>query len=113
MTVVYENAHDALLVINKLKKCGGGMCAALNGEILATLELPLAGLMSLKPAEELSIDSKKMKQANIDLGLVGMKNPILRIVTLALPVIPEVKMSDLGLVDVATKVILPLFPEYK
>ena len=113
LTVVYENAHDALLVINKLKKCGGGMCAALNGEILATLELPLAGLMSLKPAEELSIDSKKMKQANIDLGLVGMKNPILRIVTLALPVIPEVKMSDLGLVDVATKVILPLFPEYK
>ncbi len=110
LTVVYENENDALLVVNKLKECGGGMCAALNGEILATLELPLAGLMSLKPAEELSIDSKKMKKADEELGLVGMQNPILRIVALALPVIPEAKMSDLGLVDVATKTIVPLFP---
>ncbi len=110
LTVVYENENDALLVVNKLKECGGGMCAALNGEILATLELPLAGLMSLKPAEELSIDSKKMKKADEELGLVGMQNPILRIVALALPVIPEAKMSDLGLVDVATKTIIPLFP---
>lgn len=88
------------------------MCAALNGEILATLELPLAGLMSLKPAEELSIDSKKMKKADEELGLVGMQNPILRIVALALPVIPDAKMSDLGLVDVATKTIIPLFPNH-
>ncbi len=110
LTVVYENENDALLVVNKLKECGGGMCAALNREILATLELPLAGLMSLKPAEELSIDSKKMKKADEELGLVGMQNPILRIVALALPVIPEAKMSDLGLVDVATKTIIPLFP---
>lgn len=112
LTVVYENENDALLVVNKLKECGGGMCAALNGEILATLELPLAGLMSLKPAEELSIDSKKMKKADEELGLVGMQNPILRIVALALPVIPDAKMSDLGLVDVATKTIIPLFPNH-
>ena len=111
LTVVYDNPEDALLVANKLKECGGGMCAAYNGEILATLELPLAGLMSLKPAEELSVDSKKMKQANYTLGLTEMENPLLRIVTLALPVIPEVKMSDLGLVDVATKTLIPLFPE--
>ena len=67
--------------------------------------------MSLKSAEELSVDSKKMKQANVDLGLTDMENPLLRIVTLALPVIPEVKMSDLGLVNVATKTIIPLFSD--
>ena len=40
-----------------------------------------------------------------------MENPLLRIVTLALPVIPEVKMSDLGLVDVLTKKIIPFYAE--
>ena len=51
-----------------------------------------------------------MKVANRALGLTEMENPLLRIVTLALPVIPEVKMSDLGLVDVNRKKIIPIFP---
>ncbi len=80
-----------------------------DGEILHTLQLSLAGLISLKPAEELAIDNAQMKEANRALGLVDMENPLLRIVTLALPVIPEVKMSDLGLIDVLTKSIIPTF----
>lgn len=111
LTVVYDNEADALLVANTLKECGGGMCAAYNGTVLSTLPLPLAGLMSLKSAEELSIVSQKMKQAIVELGLTDMENPLLRIVTLALPVIPEVKMSDLGLVDVLTKKIVPFYAE--
>ena len=109
LTVVYDNEVDALLVANTLKECGGGMCAAYNGTVLSTLPLPLAGLMSLKSAEELSVVSQKMKQAIVELGLTDMENPLLRIVTLALPVIPEVKMSDLGLVDVLTKKIVPFY----
>ena len=111
LTVVYDNETDALLVANTLKECGGGMCAAYNGTVLSTLPLPLAGLMSLKSAEELSVVSQKMKQAIVELGLTDMENPLLRIVTLALPVIPEVKMSDLGLVDVLTKKIVPFYAE--
>ena len=111
LTVVYDNERDALLVANTLKECGGGMCAAYNGTVLSTLPLPLAGLMSLKSAEELSVVSQKMKQAIVELGLTDMENPLLRIVTLALPVIPEVKVSDLGLVDVLTKKIIPFYAE--
>ena len=111
LTVVYDNERYALLVANTLKECGGGMCAAYNGTVLSTLPLPLAGLMSLKSAEELSVVSQKMKQAIVELGLTDMENPLLRIVTLALPVIPEVKMSDLGLVDVLTKKIVPFYAE--
>ena len=111
LTVVYDNEKDALRVANTLKECGGGMCAAYNGTVLSTLPLPLAGLMSLKSAEELSVVSQKMKQAIVELGLTDMENPLLRIVTLALPVIPEVKMSDLGLVDVLTKKIVPFYAE--
>ena len=76
------------------------MCAVKDGRILHTLALPLAGLMSLKSAQELSPDARQMKQADEEVGLTGLENPLLRIVTLALPVIPAVKMSDLGLVDV-------------
>ncbi len=109
LTIVYDTADNALLAANELKKVGGGMCAVKDGEILHTLELPLAGLISLKKAEELAVDNQKMKEANRALGLTAMENPILRIVTLALPVVPNAKMSDLGLIDVNTKEIIPLF----
>ena len=110
LTIVYENPKDALLAALELKKSHGGMSAVKDGEVLHTLALPLAGLMSLKGAEELAIDSAKMKEANRALGLT-IKNPLLRIVTLALPVIPDVKMSDLGLVDVLEKKLIPILKE--
>ena len=111
LTIVYDDPADALMAAEELKRVGGGMCAVKDGQILHTLELPLAGLISLKKAEDLAADSAKMKEANRKLGLTEMENPLLRIVTLALPVIPEAKMSDLGLVDVNHKKILPVFPE--
>ena len=78
------------MAAEELARTGGGMCAVKEGKILHTLALPLAGLMSLKPAEELAEDSAVMKDANRALGLTNMENPLLRIVTLALPVIPDV-----------------------
>lgn len=52
-----------------------------------------------------------MKDSLIGLGLKEIYNPLLRIATLALPVIPEVKMSDLGIIEVATQKIIPLLVE--
>lgn len=109
LTIVFDTAENALIAANELIACGGGMYAVKDGQIVHTLKLPLAGLISLLTAEELAVDSKKMKEANEILGLVGMENPLLRIVTLALPVIPNVKMSDLGLIDVLSKEIIPFF----
>lgn len=108
LTIVYDSSLEALKAAEQLASKGGGMCAVKAGKILYTLELPLAGLMSLKPAEELAEESAKMKEANRSLGLTNMENPLLRIVTLALPVIPNGKMSDMGLVDVNEKKIVPL-----
>ena len=65
--------------------------------------------MSLKDAPSLAIDNQKMKEAINQLGLVDIHNPLLRIVTLSLPVVPYVKMTDLGLVDVAKKEFIDLF----
>lgn len=109
LVIVYDTPGNALMAANALKACGGGICAVKDNEILHTLELPLAGLMSLKEAKDLIVDSKKMKEAINQLGLIDIHNPLLRIVTLCLPVVPYVKISDLGLVDVINKKILPLF----
>ncbi|MDD6466591.1 MAG: adenine deaminase [Erysipelotrichaceae bacterium] len=109
LTVVYDTAVNALVAANRLKEVGGGMCAVEDGQILHTLELPIGGLLSPKPVEELSKDAACMKEANRKLGLREMENPMMRIVTLALPVIPEAKMSDLGLINVFTKEMIPLY----
>ena len=61
-------------------------------------------------SEETAARATKMKQALRELGL-QMTNPLLRIATLALPVVPEAKFTDLGLVDVMSKSFVPLFPE--
>ena len=67
--------------------------------------------MSLKPARELAKDAALMKEANRAVGLDFLENPLLRIATLALPVAPNAKMSDMGLVDVNNKVLIPLFAD--
>jgi len=109
LTVVYDNIENALIAVNEIKRAHGGMCAVLDGKVLHTLALPVGGLLSLKPAEELSLDAKQMKEANRKLGMTEFENPLLRIVTLALPVIPNVKMSDMGLVDVNRKEFISMF----
>ena len=62
--------------------------------------------MSTRPAEEISVQAETMKKSLREMGLTEIKNPLLRIVTLALPVIPKVKMSDLGVIDVLKKEII-------
>ena len=109
LVIVYDRPDNAILAANKLIECGGGMCAVNDGKVLYTLELPLAGLMSLKDAHELSKENQKMKEAINQLGLVDIHNPLLRIVTLSLPVVPFIKITDLGLVDVNKKEFIPLF----
>ena len=109
LTIVYDNAKNALIAANQIKEVAGGMVAVADGSIIHTLALPIGGLLSPKPAEDLAIDANLMKAANYQLGLTAMENPLLRIVTLALPVVPNVKMSDLGLIEVNTKQFIPLF----
>ncbi len=108
LAIVYDDPNDAYKVAMDIKEANGGMSAVLNGETLYTLALPLAGLMSLKEGKELYLESEKMKEADRKLGMT-QENPLLRIATIALPVIPDVKMSDVGCIDVNTKTFIPLF----
>ncbi len=109
MTIVYDNPENAYLVYQDLVEMKGGMSCAVDKKTEANLQLSVAGLLSTKPCRELAKEAGLMKKALRELGLTEISNPLLRIVTLALPVIPSAKMSDLGMVDVLKQEIIPLF----
>lgn len=111
LTIVYDKPENAAVAANELIACGGGMTAVDEGKVLHTLKLEVGGLMTKLEAKELSREAAAMKEVEAGLGLSTLENPLLRIVTLALPVIPDVKMSDLGLVDVSKKTIIPFLAE--
>lgn len=111
LTITYDDPKNAFVVAKDLIEIGGGISCAKNGKFIEHLELPIAGLLSKKPCKELAEEAAKMKKALRGLGLIDIKNPLLRIATLALIVIPNAKMSDLGMIDVLTQEIKGLFVE--
>jgi adenine deaminase len=91
-----EIAH----ALNTLIDSGGGFCAVCEGQVEALLSLPVAGLLSLESAETIAADISRLKEACRALGVV-LDEPFLQMAFLALPVIPSLKITDRGLVDVS------------
>ena len=95
---VEEKAMAA--AVNELIKMGGGFVAVNeNGEVMASLSLQIAGLMSLEPAPVVAEGMDKLLKAAKDLGS-ALPQPFLTLAFLALPVIPSLKITDRGLFDV-------------
>lgn len=92
--------------IRELKKSGGGLVTVRDGKTLSLLELPVAGLMSDKPAEEVAKELRDIHKSVKCLGC-GVESPFMELAFLALPVIPELKITDKGLVDVREFRIVP------
>ena len=111
LTMVYFDPKDAMVAANELIACGGGMTAVKDGEVLNTLRLEVGGLMTKLDAEELTVEAAKMKEIERGMGITVPVNPLLRIVSLALPVVPYVKLTDLGMVDTTNQTMIPLFAE--
>jgi len=101
------NDPDILLAVETLKRLGGGLCAVNNGKVLSELALPIAGLVSDKPALEVVADLAAIAKAAASLG-VKVHAPFMALSFLALPVIPHLKLTDKGLVDVDAFKIVPL-----
>ncbi|MBJ7578834.1 adenine deaminase [Devosia sp. MC532] len=99
ITVVGATDADMALAVNRLIELGGGFVVANEGEITAELALPIAGLMSLKPFEEVAHDLHILREAAKALDCV-LPEPFLQVAFLALPVIPHLKLTDRGLFDV-------------
>ncbi|MGJ8543837.1 MAG: adenine deaminase [Sulfitobacter sp.] len=99
MIVVGTDAEQMALAANRLRAVGGGITIFREGEELAMVELPIAGLMSDQPAADVAAKAEQMMQAMRDCGC-KLNNAYMQHSLLALVVIPELRISDLGLVDV-------------
>jgi len=99
IAVVGADYADMALAANRLGQIEGGFVVVRDGQVLAELPLPVAGLMSLEPFEVVRDRLTALRAAARTLG-VTLEEPFLQLAFLALPVIPALKITDRGLVDV-------------
>ncbi len=99
ITVVGANDEDMAAAVNRLKDIEGGFVVVRDGKVLAELPLPIAGLMSDKTFEEVHTALVILRKAAKSLGTT-LQEPFLQVAFLPLPVIPHLKITDKGLVDV-------------
>jgi len=97
--VVGTNDEDIFTAIKEVERLQGGLVVTANGKVLASLSLPIAGLLSNEPLEIVVDKLEKLEQTAKDLGAT-LPSPFATLSFLALPVIPELRLTDLGLVDV-------------
>ena len=95
---VGTNDRDIFTAIKEIERLQGGLVVA-DGKVLASLALPIAGLLSDEPLETVVNKLEKLEQLAKDLGTT-LPSPFAALSFLALPVIPELRLTDLGLVDV-------------
>lgn len=99
VVVVGTNDQDMLECFKWMKTNGGGFVAINNGKVEGSLALPIAGLMTEQPYRVVYKHLKALRKASKRLGC-KLEEPFLQLAFLCLPVIPSLKITDLGLVDV-------------
>ncbi len=110
MIVVGTDRASMATAANRLAEVGGGVTVWKDGAEIALVELPVAGLMSDSPAAEVAAKAQRMVAAMAECGCT-LNNAYMQHSLLALVVIPELRISDLGLVDVTRFELTPLFEE--
>lgn len=110
MIVIGTNDDDMLKAIKELVKSQGGKVIVKDGEVVAKLELPIAGLMSEESAQTVIQKGEELKQGEKLVGC-ALDEPFMTMAFLSLSVIPEIKLTDKGLMDVMSGNFTDLFIE--
>ncbi|MGC9358728.1 MAG: adenine deaminase C-terminal domain-containing protein, partial [Anaerolineae bacterium] len=97
--------------VEAVKDLGGGLVAVADGRVLGSVPLPIGGLMSDRPVEEVREQMQLLLDAASELGS-SLGDPFMQLGFLALEVIPKLKLTDKGLVDVDKFDFVPLWVEY-
>ncbi len=108
LVIVGTNDVDMLIAAHEVERLRGGLVAVADGQVLASLPLPIAGLMSDRPYEEVNAALNRLLAVAHELGS-DLHDPFMTLSFLALPVIPALKLTDKGLVDVTQFKFVPLF----
>lgn len=107
LIVAGTSKHNLALAVNRLDEVGGGVVVYKDGEQIALVELPIAGLMSDERAEVVAAKAEGMVEAFTECGCL-LNNAYMQLSLLALVVIPELRISDIGIVDVTKFKVVPL-----
>ena len=99
LVVAGDNDEDMLIAIESLRDCGGGYSVVSRGVVLARLPLPIAGLMTAAPVNDVLEIQQALLDALYSLGAKRDSDPLIALSFMALPVIPAVKLTDEGLFD--------------
>lgn len=104
---VGSDTHDMTLAFQSLIRSGGGFCVVHNGAVMAELALPFGGLMTPLSADRVEKSLRDLHAASHAAGC-SLAEPFLQLAFLSLPVIPHLKLTDKGLVDVGQFRIIPV-----
>jgi adenine deaminase len=110
IVVVGDNDIDMATAAATIAEMGGGLVLVQGGKMVGSLALPLAGLMSDKGIEHVAKGLRRMRKMARDMGC-KLEDPFMALAFLSLPVIPALRVTDRGLVDVGQFRIVPLFGE--
>ncbi len=108
LLVVGTNDADMALAANTLIESKGGMAVVQNGQVLGVVPLPIAGLMNDKPAEEMAAMVSRLTECWEQIGCT-MVSPFMTMALIPLACLPELRLTDRGLVDCRTFRFTPLF----
>ena len=108
LIVIGTNDEDMLAAVQELQRIGGGICIAEDGQICGVLPLPVGGLMTNEPALMVAKQQAEMIALAREMGVPEFYSPFLTLAFLSLPVIPSLKLTDRGLVDVDSFKFIPL-----
>lgn len=111
IVVIYDKPENAVTAIARLKENAGGYVSVRDGEILAEMKLPVAGLMSNTPIETIAAQSQRLKASLETLGMTGVAFPLFNMAILPLPVVPVARLTDLGMINAITQEFLPIIAE--
>ena len=109
MIVAGMNDEDMACAANALIECGGGLCAVADGTLLALVPLPVAGLMSDVSAERMDGLLQKLGDAWKEMGC-AIRSPFMTMAYISLACVPELRLTNRGLVDCRTFRFTDLFP---
>ena len=110
LLVAGTNDADMALAANTLIECGGGLCAVADGKVLALVPLPIAGLMNDLPVEQMAGLVGKLSDAWAEMGC-AINSPYMTMALIPLACLPELRLTNRGLVDCRVFSFADLFAE--
>ena len=111
LIIIGTNENDMTVAGNRIRELGGGCCVADNGKIISEMPLPVAGLMTDESAAVIAEQNASLRESVYTLGVPRELEPFMSMAFVSLPVIPHIKMTTKGLVDVDRQENISLFAE--